>query len=182
MSLGEICRSGMCNPIRMDISSMRHLGHSRLVRRSVENDPRKLFASYFLRKDENPLPRRRSSKYGAVQESRTGTPESSDVIIGCVLKLHAMERRTDTGRDERVGVLQCRSPPDLKREGTRREGIPGRRVRIQTQGFSKIYQSYRQAPTPTRQKHRCLTGRTRYYSFRYSTICYRISIFFMLSL
>ena len=37
-----------CNPIIMDITSMRHLGHSNLVRRSGENDSQKLFSSYFL--------------------------------------------------------------------------------------------------------------------------------------
>ena len=32
-------------------------------------------------------------------------------------------------------------------------------------------------PTPRRQNHRCLDERTRYYSFRYSTICYKTSGF-----
>ena len=48
--------SGTCNPIRMDISSTRHLGHMIFVRGSGEDDSRNLFGSSFLRKDENPLP------------------------------------------------------------------------------------------------------------------------------
>ena len=46
--------SGTCNPIRMDISSTRHLGHMIFVRGSGEDDSRNLFVSSFLRKDENP--------------------------------------------------------------------------------------------------------------------------------
>ena len=103
ISPGELRRSGTYYPIRMDISSTRHPGHRRLVCRSGEDDLRKLFASYFLRRDENPLPHRRSSKYNAGQEIRTGTPESSDVITGEVLKLHVRERITDMGHDGRGG-------------------------------------------------------------------------------
>ena len=62
-----------------------------------------IFASSFLRKYENPLPRRRSSKYDFGQEIWTGTPTSSDVGSGEVLKLHTRERITDTGRDRRGG-------------------------------------------------------------------------------
>ena len=76
---GELLRSGTRNPIRMDISSTRHQGHRKLVRGSVEDALQNLFASSFLRKDENPLPRRRSSKYDASQENWTGNPECSDV-------------------------------------------------------------------------------------------------------
>ena len=38
------------------------------------HDSQNLFALYFIWKDENPLPCRRSSKYNAGQEIRTGTP------------------------------------------------------------------------------------------------------------
>ena len=90
----------------MDIYSTRHLRHGRRVRGSGEDYSRNLFASYFLWKDENPLPRRRISKYNSGQERRTGTPESSDVSSGEVLKLHVRERRTGTGLDGRRGILQ----------------------------------------------------------------------------
>ena len=86
------------------------------------------FASYFLRKDENPLPCRRSSKYNAGQVIYTGTPESSDVITGEVLKLHTRESRTDTGRDGRGGILLFWPLPDPKWGATWQEGIPGCRV------------------------------------------------------
>ena len=90
----------------MDISSTCHLVHRRLVCGSGEDNSRKLFALSFLQKYENPFPRCSRSKYNAGQESRTGTPESSDVISGEVLKLHAREHRNGTGRDGRGGILQ----------------------------------------------------------------------------
>ena len=55
-SPGELRRSGTCNPIRMDISSTRHLVHGRRVRGSGEDYSRNLFASSFLRKDETLSP------------------------------------------------------------------------------------------------------------------------------
>ena len=85
----------------MDISSTRDLGHRRLVRGSVLHDLQNICASYFIGKDENSLSHRRSSKYDAGQERQTGVPESSDVRSGEILKLHARERRTVTGRDRR---------------------------------------------------------------------------------
>ena len=85
----------------MDISSTRHLGHRRLVRGSGEGDLGNLFASYFLRKDENPLSCSRSSKYDSGQEIRIGTPESSDVRSREVFKLHTREHRTGSGREGR---------------------------------------------------------------------------------
>ena len=101
ISPGELRRSGTYDPIRMDISSTRHPGHRRLVCRSGEDDLRKRFASPFLWKEENPLPRCGRSTYDAGQEIRTGTPESSEVRSGEVLKIHTRERRNDTGRDWR---------------------------------------------------------------------------------
>ena len=83
----ELRRSGMCNPIRMDISSTCRLGNRRLVCRSAEDDLRKLFASSFLQKDKNPLTHSRSYKYDACQEIRTATHESSDVSTGEIPKL-----------------------------------------------------------------------------------------------
>ena len=103
ISPGELLRSGTYDPIRMDISSTRHPGHRRIVCRSGEDDLRKLFASSFLWKEENPLSRCGSSKYYAGQEIRTGTPEFSEVSSGEVLNIHTRERRTDTGRDGRGG-------------------------------------------------------------------------------
>ena len=87
---------------------------------------RKPLASYFLRKDENPLPHSRSSKYDAGQEIRTGTPESSDVRLGEVLKLHATEHRTGTGYDGRSIIIQCIPPLDPKQGATWKEERPGR--------------------------------------------------------
>ena len=80
---------------------MRHLEHKRIVRGSGDDDLRNLFAMSLLRKDENPLSCRRSSKYDASQENWTRTPESSYVSSGEVLMLHAREHRTDTGCDRR---------------------------------------------------------------------------------
>ena len=80
-------------------------------------------------------------------------------------------------RDGRGGVLQCRSPPDPKGGATWQEEIPERHEQIQTWGFSKQSQRSWQAPTPTRQKHGCLAECMQYYNFRYSTICYGISVF-----
>ena len=77
------------------------------------------------------------------------------------------------------GVIQCRPPPDPKGGAMWQEGIPGRRVKIQTKGFSKQSQRYCRTPTPMRQKHRCMSERTWYYSLKYSTICYGILGFFM---
>ena len=76
----------------------------------------KRFVSSFPRKDENTLTHSRSSKYNSGQESRTGTPESSDFSTGEVLKLPAGERRTGLGRDGRRGILQCRPHTDLSEE------------------------------------------------------------------
>ena len=84
---------------------MRHLGRRRLVRRSGEEYLRNLFASSFLQKDENPLPRHTISKYDAGQGIRTGTHESSDVSSGEILKLHARKHRTGTVHDGRGGGL-----------------------------------------------------------------------------
>ena len=98
----------------MNISSMRHMGHRRLVHGSGKDDSRNFFASYFLRKEENPLPCRRSSKYDDGQESWTGTPESSGVSSVEVLNIHAREHRTGMVRDRRRSILQCRLPPDPK--------------------------------------------------------------------
>ena len=104
----------MCNPIRVDISTKHPLGHGVCVCGSGENNPGNLFALSVPQKDKNPLTHNRSSKYDAGQEIRTGTPESSDVIIGEVLKTLSGERRTNTGCDGRRGIIQCRPPTDSK--------------------------------------------------------------------
>ena len=41
---------------------------------------------------------------------------------------------------------------------------------------------YQQAPNPKSQNHRCLDEWMRYYSFRYSIVCYRILVFLMCKL
>ena len=97
---------------------MCHLEHRRLVNGSGEDDSRNLFASFFLRKDENPLSISRSSKYNEGQEIRIGTPESSEVSSVEVLKLHVREIITGTGRDGRGGIIQCRPPQDPKKGAT----------------------------------------------------------------
>ena len=84
---GELLCSGTCNPIRMYIYSTRHLGHRRRVRGSGEDYSRTIFASSFLHKYENPFLYCRRSKYNYGQEIWTGTLESSDVILGKVLKI-----------------------------------------------------------------------------------------------
>ena len=73
-----------------------------------------LFGLSFLGKDENPLPHSKISKYYADQEIRIGTPESSDVSKGEVLKLPVVERRTGSVRDGRRGILKYRPPTDFK--------------------------------------------------------------------
>ena len=170
-------RSSTCNPIRMDISSTRHLVHGRRVCGSGEDDLGNLLALSFLRKNENPLPYSGSFKYNASQEIRTGNPEYSDVSTVEVLKLHAGERRLGTGRDGRRSILQCWPPPYSKWETMWQEERLVHCVLILNQVFSKQPQSYWQAPINTRQNHRCLAERMRYYSFRYITIWYVISGF-----
>ena len=177
ISPGELRCIGTCNMIRINISSTRHLGHGRRVCGSGENDSRNFLPHIFFGKYENPLPHRRISKYDAGQEIQNGDLESSDVNTGEVLKLPAGDRGTGSGCGGRRGILQCRPPTDSNQRTERRKERLGRCVWIQTEGFSKRPQMYWQAPTQTRQKHRCLAERTRYYSFRYSTKCYGISGF-----
>ena len=71
-------------------------------------------------------PHRRSSKYDAGQEIRTGTPESSDVISVEVLKLHARERITGTGCDGRGVFSNAEHLRTLSEE--RRDGKKSRDV------------------------------------------------------
>ena len=52
----------MRNPIIVDISATRYLGHGSGICGSGEDDSGKLFASSFIRNDKNPLTHRRSSK------------------------------------------------------------------------------------------------------------------------
>ena len=114
ISPGELRCSDMCNPIRVYISPTRHMGHGRRVRESGENDLGNLFASSFLRKDENPLIHRTRSKYNSGQEICTGTSESSDIIKGEILKLLVGERGTGLGRDRVGGFLQWQPPTDAR--------------------------------------------------------------------
>ena len=65
------------------------------VPRSGENDPGKLFASSFLRKDKNPFTHRKNSKYDAGQDVQTGPPESSNVRKGKMTKLPTRKRGTN---------------------------------------------------------------------------------------
>ena len=104
----------MSNPIRVDISSTRHLGHGRRVCGSGENYLGNLFASSFIWKDENPLSYCRSLKYDAGQEIRAENPEPSDVSTVEVLKLPGGERVPGLGRDRRRGILQCQPPTESK--------------------------------------------------------------------
>ena len=66
---------------------------------------------------------------------------------------------------------QLRTLSEERRDKGKR---PGRRVQIQTQGFSEKSQRNGQAPIHTRQKNRCLAERTWYYIFKHSTIYYGI--------
>ena len=93
-----------------------HLGLRRTIRGSGEDDLRNLFSLYFLLKDENHLPCRRSFKYDSDQEIQTGTSEFSDVSPGELLKLHARERRTYTNRDGRGGGSNADHLRDLSEE------------------------------------------------------------------
>ena len=74
---------------------MCHLGHGGRVCGSGENDSGNIFASSFIRKDENPLTHRRNSKYYANQCGSTWPPESSDVSEGEILKISAGKQETD---------------------------------------------------------------------------------------
>ena len=91
----NLCRGGTRNPIRVDISTTRHLGHRGRVCRSGENDSGNRFSSSFLRKEKTPLNNHRISKYNTVQESQTGTPEFSNVSKGEIPKLPEGERGID---------------------------------------------------------------------------------------
>ena len=85
----------------MDIPATRHLGHSRFVCGSGEDDLVNLFASYFLRKEKH-FTHRRSSNYNAGQDGWTGTPESSGVRKVEVHKLSA-GKRVDNSIPDRGG-------------------------------------------------------------------------------
>ena len=91
----ELRRSGMCNPIRVDISTLRHLGHGRCIRGGGENDSGNLFSFSFLRKDKNPLTHLRNSKYDDDQGGQTWPHESSDISEGEISKLPAGKHGTD---------------------------------------------------------------------------------------
>ena len=92
---GELCFSGTCNPIRVDISTARHLGHVKCVCGTVKNDLGNLFALYFLHKKENPLTHSRNSKYDANKCGWTWPPESSDISKGEIPNIPSGERGTD---------------------------------------------------------------------------------------
>ena len=93
----------MCNQIRVDIYTTRHLGHRGCISGSGENDIGNFFASYFLHKDKILLTHRRSSKYNYGQESRIGTPKYSDVSKGKIPKFSAGKRGTNLGRAREGG-------------------------------------------------------------------------------
>ena len=112
ISPGELLHSGTHNPIRMDISTTRRLGHGRCIFGSGKNDPGNLFASYFLQKYKIPLTHLRISKYYAGQEIRIGTPESSDVRKVKIPKFSAGKRGTNLGRDGGRCIIQLRPPSD----------------------------------------------------------------------
>ena len=139
----------------------------------------KPFCLVFSSERRNPLAHRRSYKYNAGEEIRTGNPESSDISTWEIPKLPVGERGTDLGRDRVRSILQCQPPMDAKGRKTWWKEIPGIRVQNQTHGFSPRPQRYRQAPTHKCQKHRCMAERTSYYSFSYSIICYGILGFLM---
>ena len=63
ISPGDLRKSGMFNPIIMDIYSRRHLGHMRRLRGSAENESEKRFALSFIRKNGNPILSCRSFEY-----------------------------------------------------------------------------------------------------------------------
>ena len=62
-----------------------------------------LLRLFFGNTTPHPPPCRSRSKYDAGQESGTGTPESSDVSSGEVLKINTRDPRTGTGRDRKGG-------------------------------------------------------------------------------
>ena len=65
MSPGELLRGGTRDPIRVDISTTRHLGYGGRIFGSGVDDPGKKFASSFLRKDKIPLTHRRIYNYSS---------------------------------------------------------------------------------------------------------------------
>ena len=76
ISPGGLRHSGTCNPIRVNISTTRHLGNGGCVCGSGENDSGNLFASSFPRKDENSLTHSRNSNNNAALGGQTWPPES----------------------------------------------------------------------------------------------------------
>ena len=96
----------MCNRTRVDISATRHLGNGGCYCESSEDASGKLFASYFLRKEKNPLTHRRSSKYDVGQEIRTGTTESSDIGEVTIPKFSAGKTGTDLVHDGGGSILR----------------------------------------------------------------------------
>ena len=70
------------------------------------------FCLVFSSERQNPLTCSRISKYNYGQESRTGNPESSEVIKVEIPKFSVGKRRSDLGRDGKRIILQRRPPPD----------------------------------------------------------------------
>ena len=76
----------------------------------VEKMTQETFLPPLFFRYKNPLTHRRSSKYNSGQESRIGTPESSDISKIKVPKFPESKRGDDLGSDGRRSVLQ-RGPP-----------------------------------------------------------------------
>ena len=106
ISPGELRCGGTRNPIRVDISTTRHLGYRGRIFWIGEYDTGNLFASSFLRKDKIPLTHRRRSKYDASQEIRIGDPESSDISKIEVPKFSSKKRGDNLGPDKWRSVIQ----------------------------------------------------------------------------
>ena len=114
---GELCRSGMCNPTRVDISTTRHLGYGGAFA-GAEKMIWETFLPCLFFGDKKPLTHLRSYKYNIGQEIRTGNPESSDVITVEMPKLPEGERGTDSGHDRGRDILQCQPPTNARVRNT----------------------------------------------------------------
>ena len=112
ISSGELRRGGTRDPIIVDISTTRHLGHGGCISGSGEDDPENFSPLYFLQKDKIHLTHHRRSKYNDGQEIRIRTHESSDISERKLPKVSAIKRGADSGCIAGRSVLPRQLPSE----------------------------------------------------------------------
>ena len=113
ISPGELRRSDTSNPIRVDLSSTRHLGQRRHVRRSGEMIWDTFLPRIFFGKTETLSPIVGALSKMLVEKSGLGF--LNPVTSAQEKYLSSQDGDiTGTGRDGRRGILQCQPPMESK--------------------------------------------------------------------